>query len=182
MEIVPVTVLVGDVSFNTYAFLDAGADGSLIREDAARRLGIEIIKEKQRNVGSRYEAPLLWKSPDVQLPNNYNVALRRLFAVERRFRSDHQFAARYAAVIEEHIRLGHATIIPDAELNGPVGRTWFLPHHGVVNPNKPEKLRVVFDASAEYRGLGKKFCHFKSNCVDYFILLFLVRNTCFTTC
>ena len=113
---------------------------------------LDLLKTSTRNVGNRYEAPLLWKSPESQLPNNYNVALRRLYSVERRFRSDSHFAARYASVIEEHIRLGHATIVPDTELNGPVGRTWFLPHHGVINPNKPEKLRVVFDASAEYRG------------------------------
>ena len=30
-------------------------------------------------------------------------------------------------------------------------RTWYLPHHGVVNPNKA-KVRVVHDAAAEYGG------------------------------
>jgi hypothetical protein len=31
-------------------------------------------------------------------------------------------------------------------------RTWFLPHHGVINPQKPEKLRVVFDAATKFQG------------------------------
>jgi hypothetical protein len=30
------------------------------------------------------------------------------------------------------------------------GKVWYLPHHGVINPKKPEKLRVVFDASCVY--------------------------------
>ena len=30
-------------------------------------------------------------------------------------------------------------------------RTWYLPHHGVINPNKA-KVRVVYDAAAEYGG------------------------------
>ena len=25
-----------------------------------------------------------------------------------------------------------------------------MPHHGVTHPNKPEKVRIVFDATAEY--------------------------------
>ena len=27
-----------------------------------------------------------------------------------------------------------------------------LPHHGVYHPNKPGKIRMVFDLSAEYKG------------------------------
>ena len=33
-----------------------------------------------------------------------------------------------------------------------MNRTWFLPHFPVVNSNKPEKLRIVFDCAAEHRG------------------------------
>ena len=39
-----------------------------------------------------------------------------------------------------------------ADNNGKSGKTWYIPHHGVVHPAKPEKVRVVFDCSAEYRG------------------------------
>ena len=28
---------------------------------------------------------------------------------------------------------------------------WYLPHHGVYHPNKPGKIRVVFDLSADYK-------------------------------
>ena len=30
----------------------------------------------------------------------------------------------------------------------------FIPHHGVYHPLKPEKIRVVFDYSARFRGFA----------------------------
>ena len=30
------------------------------------------------------------------------------------------------------------------------GKLWYLPHHGVHYPAKPNKIRVVFDCSAKY--------------------------------
>ena len=30
------------------------------------------------------------------------------------------------------------------------GREWYLPHHRVYHPNKPDKIRVVFNRSAEF--------------------------------
>ena len=33
-----------------------------------------------------------------------------------------------------------------------MGKTWFIPHHGVYHPHKPGKILVVFDCSARYKG------------------------------
>ena len=33
-----------------------------------------------------------------------------------------------------------------------MGKTWFIPHHGVYHPHKPGKIRVVFHCSAKYKG------------------------------
>lgn len=32
------------------------------------------------------------------------------------------------------------------------GKTWYLPHHNVVNVNKPAKTRTGFDCVAEFSG------------------------------
>ena len=29
---------------------------------------------------------------------------------------------------------------------------WYIPHHGVYYPHKPEKIRIVFDCSAKFMG------------------------------
>ena len=34
------------------------------------------------------------------------------------------------------------------------GHCWYLPHHGVYHPNKPGKIRVVFDLSAEHHDVS----------------------------
>ncbi|KAJ8411417.1 hypothetical protein AAFF_G00162250 [Aldrovandia affinis] len=37
----------------------------------------------------------------------------------------------------------------------PEGQTvWYIPHHGVYHPKKPEKLRVMFDCSAKFHGVS----------------------------
>ena len=32
------------------------------------------------------------------------------------------------------------------------GKLWYLPHHGIKHPSKPEKVRIVFNCSASYGG------------------------------
>ena len=34
----------------------------------------------------------------------------------------------------------------------PTPSIWYLPHHPVINPKKPEKLRVVFGCAAKFQG------------------------------
>ena len=53
--------------------------------------------------------------------------------------------------MSRYMELGHARLLTAPELPGPVGRTWYLPHHGVENNGK---LRIVFDASAEFQGVS----------------------------
>lgn len=32
------------------------------------------------------------------------------------------------------------------------GKSWYIPHHGVYHPQKPDKIRIVFDCSATFMG------------------------------
>ncbi|KZS07409.1 Uncharacterized protein APZ42_028876 [Daphnia magna] len=95
--------------------------------------------------GTRYEVGLPWVSDDIALPYNYNSALRRLFSIENKFTHNSYFAERYKAVINDYVAKGFARPLKESELKDTFGRNWCLPHHGVVNPRKPEKVRVVFD-------------------------------------
>lgn len=103
--------------------------------------------------GNRYEIGIPFISPSARVPNNYKAAVRRLYAVESRFKSDSQFAFKYTKAIEMYEELGFARKLQRHELIGPEGRTWYLPHFMVVHPAKPEKPRLVFDAAARHRGV-----------------------------
>ncbi|XP_070548347.1 uncharacterized protein [Ptychodera flava] len=53
--------------------------------------------------------------------------------------------------MEGIIDKGYAERVPQEELEGNPGKKWYLPHHGVYHPQK-QKIRVVFDCGAEYKG------------------------------
>ena len=112
-----------------------------------------MLNQSVQHLGDRYEVGITWKDPAVILPDNRQLALRRLFTLESRFKKDPAYAEGYAKVINEYIALGHACKVSCEEGNPP-GRVWYLPHHGVVNPNRPGKIRVVHDASAEFKGVS----------------------------
>ena len=45
---------------------------------------------------------------------------------------------------------GYAKKVTDTDSEA--GKMWYIPHHGVYHPKKPENIRVVFYCSAEFRG------------------------------
>lgn len=51
-------------------------------------------------------------------------------------------------------RLGKGYAEPVQEEDEDAEIIWYLPHHCVFNPNKPDKLRIVFDCAAEYKDVS----------------------------
>ena len=79
---------------------------------------------------------------------------RRAFtSPKRKFKNDEDLLPRYSEVIEDYVTDGCTEPIPESEIEKEKkDKIWYLPHHGVVNPKKPKKLRIVFDCAAEYQG------------------------------
>lgn len=124
--------------------------GSTVRDQIA----MSVYKKSVRKMADgHYQLGLPFVPEDARLPNNRPDALRRLFATESRFRADPEFARRYTKSIETYVELGFARRLSKEELEGPPGRTWYLPHFLVESSNKPEKPRLVFDAASRYRGV-----------------------------
>ncbi|XP_017487262.1 PREDICTED: uncharacterized protein LOC108375628 [Rhagoletis zephyria] len=102
--------------------------------------------------GDRFETGLLWKSPQTNLPDSRKMAEKRLLLLEKNFERDNDFKREYVQAMAEYRRKGYSRKLRDDELRIESSRTWYLPHFAVYNPNKPGKLRLVFDAAANVSG------------------------------
>ena len=112
---------------------------------------LAILEGTTKHKEGRYEIGLLWRDKDPHLPNNRAQAEKRLQQLKKRFLRDPVFAEQYKAVMNDYISKGYAKRLSDEEATRTSNNTWYLPHHGVINPNK-SKIRVVYDAAAEYGG------------------------------
>lgn len=115
---------------------------------------LKILEDTTRIVDGHYEVGLLWKDDQPQLPNNRTLAEKRVELLRRRLTKpgNEEMAAKYRAVMSEYISKGYARMLTHEEAAKESSHTWYLPHHPVMNPNKPGKLRIVFDVAAEYEG------------------------------
>ena len=104
-------------------------------------------------MNGKYEVGLLWKNENPHLPNNRALAERRLQQFKKKFQRKPEFAEQYKSVLNPYPYKGYARKLTPEEAASTSDRTWYLPHHGVVNPNK-SKVRVVYDAAAEYGGIS----------------------------
>ncbi|XP_058977373.1 uncharacterized protein LOC131802044 [Musca domestica] len=113
-----------------------------------------ILEETTQRIGDRFQTGLLWKQGEIRLPDSYPMALSRLEGIERKMKRDPKFSAAYREIIDKYIEKGYVRKLQSDEVRISSERKWYLPHFGVVNPNKPEKLRLVFDAAAKVNNIS----------------------------
>ncbi|XP_036322336.1 uncharacterized protein LOC118736350 [Rhagoletis pomonella] len=114
----------------------------------------EGMHESVSRDGKHFVTKLLWKSESINMPDNYVMALRRLRCFERKLNGSPELKS----FVSEHIcsmqEKGYIRKLNANEVVAPHPRKWYLPMFVVQNPNKPRKVRVVWDAAAEYKGVS----------------------------
>ncbi|XP_065361898.1 uncharacterized protein LOC135955477 [Calliphora vicina] len=113
-----------------------------------------ILNESTRKVGDRFQTGLLWKYDEVSFPNSYSMALKRLEGIEKKMKRDPVFSKAYKEVMQGYIDKGYVRKLSSDDIKVTSFRKWYLPHFGVTNPNKPNKLRLVFDAAASVQDIS----------------------------
>ncbi|XP_028394892.1 uncharacterized protein LOC114519037 [Dendronephthya gigantea] len=111
---------------------------------------LNIMEGSVKLVNGHYEIGMPWKNFPPYLPNNMPQAQRRLGSLKRRLQQDPSLLEKYKKFMDNLFLNDYARKATTQDI-GPLKSFWYLPHHPVFHPQKPEKIRVVFDCSAKYR-------------------------------
>ena len=103
-------------------------------------------------VNGHYQLAIPWRDIQPCLPNNRSVAEHRLKHLKRKLSRDVGLCKKYTNFIDDLMVKYYARKVPQDQVIRNDGAVWYLPHHNVFNPKKPEKARIVFDCAAKYRG------------------------------
>ncbi|XP_071948929.1 uncharacterized protein [Antedon mediterranea] len=109
---------------------------------------LQMMQASTKFKNGHYQVSMPWKSPPEEFPNNKAVALKRLNLLKSRLIKDSTLHTKYTQFMNDLLLKGYA----EKALQKDQPR-WYLPHHPVLNPQKPGKVRVVFDGSAKYQGV-----------------------------
>ena len=113
----------------------------------------EIFENTTVHNGKRYNVGMLWAEDNIELPNNYFSALVQLKSLEKRLAKDLTLREKYSNTIKEDLDKDYVLRVKDAhKVESRSEREWYLPHHPVVSPNKPGKVRRVLNGAAKFHG------------------------------
>ena len=99
----------------------------------------------------RYEVQLPWKTPKRDLPNNYDLSLKRLNGLLRRLKHEPDVLAEYDTVIKTQLHQGIVEPVED-QSSVDVPGVRYLPHHAVIRRDKATtKLHVVHFAEGRIK-------------------------------
>ncbi|XP_054752108.2 uncharacterized protein LOC129257739 [Lytechinus pictus] len=123
------------------------------------RLGLSVEDKRAKAimegsiqlVDNHYELGLPWRHDRPYLPDNLPSAQARLKYLKKRFFKDDALFEKYKSTVQGYIEKGYAEEVNHEEVPNEE-ESWYLPHHPVVHPRKPEKVRVVYDCAAKYKG------------------------------
>ena len=116
---------------------------------------LEIVENNISFDDTHYVIPLPLKNSSIEMPNNRSQAHQRLMWQRKKMVRDAGYHKDYVTFVNNLIDKGYCEKAPSLS---PKGKTWYLPHHGVYNPNKPGKIRVVYDCGAKFNGISLNDC------------------------
>ncbi|XP_065365528.1 uncharacterized protein LOC135958553 [Calliphora vicina] len=130
-----------------YFGLDTPQEKNILSSENNRVM--QILETTAIKKNQQFEVGLLWKDEVPQLPESYEVACHRLKCLQKKFNKDPQLQQTMQSEIDKLISKGYARRVSEAEMFSHEGRTWYLPIFVALNPNKPGKVRLVWDAAAK---------------------------------
>ena len=109
----------------------------------------KMLESTMKFAGERYEVGIVWSDSEPNLPNNYSSDLGQLYSMVQRFQRDPNLKSLYQQPIETNVERGFVKILDESENKGTFRKERYLPHHPLLNPNKPGKVRRVCNAASK---------------------------------
>ena len=117
-------------------FWEVDSSGSIIESRVLKQEEGSAIKAFESSVQfkeGRYEVHMPWKPDAPELPNNFEMAVRRLKSTEKRLLKDPQLAGMYSDVISKYVQKGYVSKVTPSKTEE---EAWYLSHFAIVRPEK----------------------------------------------
>ena len=118
--------------------ISTSVDAGMSVED---RKAQRIMDQSATLVNGHYQIKLPFRKTTPELPDSLPTAEKRLRWLRGKFQKNPVFHRQYSIVIENYEREGLSREVPDYEVPK-LRPVWFLPHHVVWHPRKPQVCGV----------------------------------------
>ena len=113
---------------------------------------VELMdQEFHRGEDGNWVGPLPFRKGRPRLPNNMPQAENRAKTLDYNLKKNPLKKEHFLAFMGDILNSGYAERAPPLEQGE---ECWYLPLFGVYHPKKPDQLRGVFDASAQFDGIS----------------------------
>ena len=107
----------------------------------------DLLGRSVYQVDGHFQLPLLWRNTATEMPESLAMAHKRLVGVKKRLERNPDLKEKYCQQMGIVLSNNYAELVPEDEIDSSK-RVWYIPHHPILNPRKPEKVRVVYDCAA----------------------------------
>ena len=95
---------------------------------------------------------MLWADDNIHLPDNFYTSLVQFKSLEKSIEKDLNLKTQNASDIRSDVEKGDVVPVSPHDSKNRSDREWYVPHHPVLNPNKPGKVRRVLNAASRFHG------------------------------
>ncbi|XP_071950844.1 uncharacterized protein [Antedon mediterranea] len=146
-------ILNHEKQFGADIFTQTAGDEELGRSTEDLEFSNLMSQEMVKDAAGNWVAPLPFKTGRQKLPNNKCQATQRMKTLVSSLNKNPKKKAHYFDFMGKILDKRLACRVENKFLKEE-DEAWYLPHFGVYHPQKPDKLRVVFDSSATFNGVS----------------------------
>ena len=113
----------------------------------------KIIEDSCVKVKDQWMMSYPWKRDPNELPDNKQLAVKRLESIERRLKQNPDHAKAYDNQMKEMNEMKFSRKLTEMEMRDYTGPVHYVPHHAVLRPDKKSTpVRIVFNSSSVFAG------------------------------